>query len=125
MARLKIFFDGGCRPNPGPIEVAVVAVGVVFHERNIGHGSNDEAEWLALIHALKIAGRHGAKDVQLLGDAAAVIAQANGARCRSATRPYQARFEALCCSFDRVRVRHIKRTQNLAGIFMAKRHSGR
>ena len=25
--RTKIFFDGGCRPNPGPIEVAVVAGG--------------------------------------------------------------------------------------------------
>ena len=26
--RTKIFFDGGCRPNPGPMDIAVVTGGV-------------------------------------------------------------------------------------------------
>lgn len=50
-ATIKIFFDGGCRPNPGRIETAVVARGITYYRRDCGVGSNNDAEWLALIHA--------------------------------------------------------------------------
>jgi ribonuclease HI len=29
-AAVKIYFDGGCRPNPGNIETAVVAAGITL-----------------------------------------------------------------------------------------------
>ncbi len=124
---MKIFFDGGCRPNPGTIEVAVVAGGVVYHEADLGHGGSNDAEWLAAIHALTIARRLGGRDIVLLGDSTTVVEQASGrAPCRTAAlAAHHASFEALRGNFDRVRIRYIKRTQNLAGIVMAKRHSGR
>src|SRR3546814_19142058 len=53
--RTKIYFDGGCRPNPGPMEIAVVTGGVAAIDRDIGVGSNLDAEWLALIAALRLA----------------------------------------------------------------------
>lgn len=53
--RLKIFFDGGCRPNPGRIEAAVVVRGVPHLFDDLGHGNNSDAEWLALICALELA----------------------------------------------------------------------
>lgn len=124
---MKFFFDGGCRPNPGAIEVAVVAGGIVYHEAHLAHGSSNDAEWLACLYALAVARQIGAEDVELLGDSATIVGQANGlARCRSdALAAHLATFEALRSTFGRVRIRRIRRSQNLAGIFMAKRHSGR
>ena len=76
--RTKIYFDGGCRPNPGAMEIAVVIGGVVTIDREVGTGSSMDAEWLALIAALRLAQARGLTDFVLLGDAAAVVAQANG-----------------------------------------------
>lgn len=115
---LKIFFDGGCRPNPGAIEVAVVARGELHLRTALGSGSSERAEWLALLAAIDVARQIEARDIILLGDCAGVIAQANGdARGRSPDAIECARVVANQCRlFDRLRVRHIKRTQNLAGI---------
>ena len=112
---LKIFVDGGCRPNPGEMQVAVVARGVVHHFAGLGQGSSEQAEWLALLHGLRIAKTAGERDIVLLGDSASVIAQANGqAKCRNAE--FFEQFQGQAATFERVRVRYVKRTQNLAGI---------
>ena len=97
---MKIFFDGGCRPNPGEMQVAVVARGVVHHVASLGHGSSEQAEWLALLHGLRVAEATGERDILLLGDAAGVIAQANGAaKCRNAD------FELISSNFGSKRRR--------------------
>ena len=121
---IKLFFDGGCRPNPGKIEGAVVRKGVVHYRHDLGEGDNSDAEWLAAIHALEIAADHGDRDVVLLGDSTLVVTQANGrAPCRSATLgEHRTRFAELTLGFDRVRLRHIGRAQNLAGIALARLH---
>ncbi|HMO76463.1 MAG TPA: ribonuclease HI [Sphingopyxis sp.] len=77
--RAKIYFDGGARPNPGAMEIAVVCGGVVVIDDRPGVGSSLDAEWLALIAAARMARERGLTDAVLLGDAAAVVAQANGA----------------------------------------------
>lgn len=122
--RLKVYFDGGCRPNPGPIEVAAVVRGVAHVRGDLGAGSSGDAEWLALIHALEIALASGERDFELVGDSRNVIAQATGAMpSRSANdRAHRARFTALTAQRPPVRVRWIKRAQNLAGIALAARH---
>ena len=123
---MKIFFDGGCRPNPGTMEVAAVARGRL-HRRDAGTGTSTQAEWLALLHALDLAQALGERDVILLGDATSVIDQAvNGAKCRSpGPRACRDRFLLAIGNFDRVRVRHIKRNQNLAGIALEQLRQGR
>lgn len=122
--RLKIFFDGGYRPNRGLSEAAAVARGIVYYREGFGIGSSTEAEWLALIHALEVAERLGERDVELIGDSITVVNQARGvAKCRGETLPaYRARFLALATSFTTLRVRHVKRSHNLAGIALAARH---
>lgn len=118
---LKLFFDGGCRPNPGMMETAVAARGQVWHRPAIGHGTNDEAEWQALLDALDVAGELGATDIVLLGDSALVVAQACGTlKPRPAFAGFHARFQQQSERFTRIRVRRIKRAQNLAGIALAK-----
>jgi ribonuclease HI len=117
-ATMKIYFDGGCRPNPGQMETAVVARGITYHQPDCGVGSNNDAEWLALIHAAEIARLIGARDVVMLGDSAFVVACAGGkTKCRTTEfQAYFDRFQSLATDFDRIRIRKIARTQNLAGI---------
>lgn len=119
----KIYFDGGCRPNPGAMEIAVVMGGVVAIDRDIGIGSSLDAEWLALIAALRLVRERGLGNFVLLGDAAAVVAQATGrVRARGAAVAHVAVFRNLAGDGPAPRVRHIGRAQNLAGIALAKLH---
>ena len=121
---IKLFFDGGCRPNPGPIECAVVRKGVSHYRHDFGKGSNSDAEWLAAILALEVAAQNGDRDIMLLGDSTLVVTQANGtARCRSPEfETHRTRFTDLAAGFDRVPIRHLGRAQNLAGIALARLH---
>lgn len=123
---LKIFFDGGARPNPGRIEVAVVARGRVHLFDDLGTGSNGDAEWLALLAALEVAQSLGVPDFDLLGDSRAVIDQASGlVPCRTpAARAYRVRFMEAAAAQPPRRLRWIPRAQNLAGIALSRRASG-
>jgi len=121
MPRLKIYFDGGCRPNPGAMETAVVAAGQVHIRQDLGQGTSLDAEWLALIAALELARSLGAADFVLLGDAVSVIGPATGkVTCRGAALHHLQTFRALATTPPAIR--HIKRTQNLAGIALARLH---
>lgn len=123
--RTKIYFDGGCRPNPGVMEIAVVIGGVAAIDRDAGMGSSMDAEWLALIAALRLARERQLADFVLIGDAAAVVAQANGVvRARGGAAAHLAAFRALLGDGPLPRVRHIKRAQNLAGIALARAAAG-
>ena len=122
--RLRIFFDGGCRPNPGAIEVAAVARGITYREADVGHGGSEQAEWLALLHAVRIAIELGADDVELIGDSRQVIDQARGAtKCRNpASRQHLLAYQAAAAAIPQLRLRHVLRSKNLAGIALAKGH---
>lgn len=122
--RLKVYFDGGCRPNPGPIEVAAVLRGTAHVRTDLGSGTNGDAEWLALIHALEVAQASGDTPFDLLGDSRSVIEQANG-RAKAASpadRKHLERFRQLAAAHPPARVRWVKREQNLAGIALNARH---
>lgn len=122
-SRIKIFFDGGCRPNPGEMEIAVVAAGRTCILRDLGHGTSTDAEWLALIHALKVAQSLDKPDFVLIGDAAGIIRQTNGtAKCPGAGIGHLERFRALASEARPPHIRYIKRSQNLAGIALARLH---
>lgn len=122
MTRRRVFFDGGCRPNPGLMEAAVVIRGVEYIFDDLGTGASSDAEWLALIRALELSQSLGLHDVELVGDALTVIRQANSALAKRHALHWQATtFLALA---DKVRpaLRWIKREQNLAGIALNRRH---
>jgi ribonuclease HI len=121
--RSTFFFDGGSRPNPGPIEIAVVSRGQAFFRDDLGPGDNNQAEWLALLLAVELALAQGARDVLFVGDSALVIHQASGAwPCRTAQlRPYLASYRELAVGLERVVLRHVPRSKNLAGIALARR----
>ena len=105
------------------MEIAVVVAGRTTIIADAGHGSSMEAEWLALIQAMTIARSLDVAEFVLLGDAADVIAKANGlVKCRDDAAHHLARFRSLSGTRPR-RVRQISRSQNLAGIALAALHS--
>nr|WP_314442521.1 reverse transcriptase-like protein [uncultured Sphingomonas sp.] len=115
---LKVYFDGGARPNPGRIEVAVVARGKVHFFDDLGDGSSSEAEWLGLLAALDVAQALGIGSFDLLGDSRSIIDQASGAvpSRNDADRDNLTRFQAAAVVHPPRRLRWIARAQNLAGI---------
>lgn len=122
--RIRIYFDGGCRPNPGQIEAAVVIAGVTYFFQDLGHGDNNEAEWSALLAAVALAVELGADDVEFVGDSTLVVNQAGGAwKCRGPVlSAYFAEYRAAAAPIRSVRVRQVPRSKNLAGIALAARH---
>lgn len=121
---LKVFFDGGCRPNPGMMEIAVVAGGQTYIRQDLGYGTSMDAEWLALIEALRLARKLELADFVLLGDALAVIGPASGAiACRGAAALHLRTFQHLSTSGAAPKIRWVKRSQNLAGIALGKLHA--
>lgn len=125
--RLKLFFDGGCRPNPGRMEAAVVVRGAIHLFDDLGFGTNSDAEWLALIRAAELAQKLGLSDLSFIGDATEIIDQANmalrsGLPEQEPRREHIATFLSLAATLGPVRIRWIKREQNLAGIALAARH---
>lgn len=125
--RLKIYFDGGCRPNPGAIEVAVVARGAAHFFDDLGCGTSSDAEWMALRMALQFAQSLGEPDFDLIGDSLEVIRQASGkSRCRSASATqHLARYEECAAAGRPRRLVWTPRQQNLAGIALAGRYACR
>jgi ribonuclease HI len=121
--RTKVYFDGGCRPNPGRMELAVVLRGQAHIQPDAGPGTSQDAEWLALIEAALLVRRLAIADFVLLGDALSVIGPASGAvKCRSQALAHLRVLEELLPLGQRSNIRYIKRAQNLAGIALARLH---
>jgi ribonuclease HI len=123
-ARTTFYFDGGARPNPGPMEVAVVSRGRTWFRDDLGIGDNNEAEWTALLHAVDLAIACRATDVLFVGDSAIVVEQARGRQpCRSAQlQPYLLTFRREIAAIPRFGLKHVPRAKNLAGIALARRN---
>ena len=123
MRRCKVYFDGGCRPNPGPIEAAVVIRGKVHLMDGLGSGTSQDAEWLALIGAARLVRELELGPVTLVGDSRDVIAAASAAlRTGRAAAGHCRQFLDLIDDPQTVRLRWVKRAHNLAGIALARRH---
>lgn len=102
------------------MELAVVIGGRCYIERDLGPGTSMDAEWLALIHAVRLSSELALEDPVFLGDAKAVIVQATGAVwCPLPYVRHLQDLRAIMHPAERFRVRFVKRTQNLAGIRLA------
>ena len=105
--------------------MAVVVGGVAYFFDDLGTGTSNDAEWLALRQALQLAQSQGLQEFDLVGDCANVIGQANGlSKCRTqSSLQHRESFQSGAASGPPRRVRWIARTQNLAGIALARRRN--
>lgn len=114
--RIKVYFDGGCRPNPGRMELAVVIHGKAHIQLDVGRGNSQDAEWLALIEAARLVRSLALADFVLLGDALSVTGPATGTvKCSRQAIAHLRALEELLPHGQRSNIRYVKRAQNLAG----------
>lgn len=120
----RIYFDGGSKPNPGAMEAGVVILHAdgsktKLRDAKLGHGTNNIAEWTALLWAMSWAEQNGWVGVEILGDSKLVINQAQGLwKIKQAEFvPFREEFQRLNRTV-RARLTHTRREYNMAGIFL-------
>jgi len=123
---LVAFIDGGARGNPGPAAIGVIvrdADGNVLLEEGkaIGHATNNEAEYRALIHLLEkcasdpLIRASGAKTLHVRSDSTLLVMQITGKwkikepRLRALYDEVQKAKNGLPFA---LRIRHVPREKN-------------
>ena len=121
---MKIYFDGGCSPNPGKMSSCIVICrpgekAEALTMKDLGQGTNNVAEWSALIWAALWAKDNGVEKCVIYGDSQLVINQASGL--------WKINNELLANLFKEFKqvsngldleLRHVLRDSNLAGIYL-------
>jgi len=117
--KLIIHTDGAARGNPGPAAIGVVLKdekGTIIAQisRRIGFTTNNQAEYHAIIAALKKAISTGATHVELKSDSELVVQQINGRyKIKNiALRPLYQEVVRLIGSLESFKISYIPRTQN-------------
>ncbi len=82
MEKYKIYIDGAAKGNPGPGGIGIVcrdsSNNVKFKiSKGIGKVTNNQAEYLALIEALKKAIEDGLEDITIFSDSSIIVNQVN------------------------------------------------
>ena len=111
--------DGACRGNPGASALGVIIktpTGQVVKQicRTLGHMTNNQAEYSAVIAALEEALKLGATELLLSADSELVVKQLNGQyRVKNAAlAPLFARVKALEPKFKSIKYRYVPRERN-------------
>jgi len=117
--RLIIYTDGASSGNPGRASIgAVIRDGqgktVSRISQSIGHATNNQAEYRAVIAALEESARLGAGEVEIRSDSELVVKQLKGRyRVKKATlRPLYQKVVQLVGSLEAFTITHIPREQN-------------
>lgn len=117
--RLLLRTDGAARGNPGPSSAGVVIErpgGEILARfgRHLGRGTNNEAEYRAVIVALEEARRFGAEEIEIRTDSELLARQLAGRyKVRAANlKPLFKKATSLLRGFRRSDVRHVPREEN-------------
>ena len=90
--KLSAYIDGGSRGNPGEAGIGVYFPGVVRIAEYLGTGTNNYAEYSALIAALRFAVFTRCEELQIYADSELVVKQING--------EYQVKNEGIRLLYD-------------------------
>jgi len=116
--KLEIFTDGGCSGNPGPAAIGVVikqgAKTIQTFARDIGQGTNNIAEYTALIFALQEALILKADEVSVKTDSELMAKQVSGeyAVKHENIKPLFHQVKHLITGFKSFQITHVPREQN-------------
>jgi ribonuclease HI len=130
-AKLTAYIDGGSRGNPGEAGLGVYFPGVVRIAEYLGTGTNNYAEYSALLTALRFAVFTRCESLQVYADSELVVKQIKG--------EYQVKNEGIRLLYDNAvrwiaqiphfSIQHVRRENNkeadkLANLAMdTRRHS--
>jgi ribonuclease HI len=114
---LVIFTDGASLGNPGPMGIGVVVYrdGVIVEELSeyIGKGTNNIAEYTAVVRALETVHGMGEMEAHIKSDSQLIVRQLNGEyKVKDlGLRPLKERIDHLCKGLN-VKFEHIPREKN-------------
>jgi ribonuclease HI len=119
VSRVTVNVDGGARGNPGPAAIGVVVRngdGRVLEEvgEKIGDATNNVAEYRALLRGIELARRHGAEELELIGDSELVVRQIEG-RYKVKNAGMKELYDEAkreLREFDSWSIRHVRRAEN-------------
>ena len=121
--KLEAYIDGGSRGNPGEAGSGVFFPGVVRIAEYLGVGTNNFAEYSALLTALRFAVATRCEELQVYADSELVVKQING--------EYQVKNESIRALFDsaqrwialipRFTIAHVRRESNKEADQLANR----
>lgn len=118
--RLILYTDGAARGNPGPAGIGALLVDeegrtVATLAEGLGHATNNQAEYRAVIEGLRLAKEHGASRVLVRSDSKLLVEQLKGAwKVKHAgLKPLHAQARAAARAFDRVDYEHVRREENV------------
>ncbi|MFQ5427488.1 MAG: ribonuclease HI family protein [Thermodesulfobacteriota bacterium] len=115
----KLYVDGGSRGNPGPSGAGAVIIepgGLVVKrlKKRLGIGTNNRAEYMALIMGLKAALGLGAGQISIFADSELMVRQVSGRyKVKSELLiPLYKEVMALLSEFSSFKIKHIPRASN-------------
>jgi len=119
--KLFIHTDGGARGNPGPGAIGIVITNEkkeIIKEigKFIGRSTNNEAEYQAVVEALKTCGEKKNLDIEFFIDSLLIVNQLNGKFKVKEPRmkKYFNEIKLLEKNFKSVKYTHIERSKNYA-----------
>jgi len=117
--KVTIFTDGTSKNNPGPSAIGAVIQDqqgetIARISQGIGHSTNNQAEYKAVIAALEEAIRLGARQVNLNSDSELVVRQLKGKYRvkKAALKPLYQQVKQLQSRLESFTINHIPREQN-------------
>lgn len=128
--KATVWFDGACSGNPGPM-----GGGAVVHVEGgtpqvlsmaFGHGTNNQAEYRALILGLRHALAAGVEDVVVKGDSELVLRQLKGEYKvrKEELKPLHAEASKLLRQFASFRLVWVPRAENAVADEASKKAIG-
>ncbi len=121
-----LYVDGASFNNPGPSGAGIVLEmdGAVVVERSedLGYGTNNQAEYRALLEGLGEAIQHGVRNLLVRSDSQLLVRQMQGEYKIKAPglKGLKAEADALCARLDDVRFEYVPREQNAKADELAK-----
>ena len=120
---LTIYTDGGARGNPGPSAIGFVIFGEDGEQmyqkgKYIGSGTNNKAEYKALVRALKRAKKYTKGHVLCYSDSQLMVNQLNG-RWKIKDKKLKIlanKIFELSDNFENIKFVHVRRTDPMIGM---------
>jgi len=116
-ADAEVYIDGAARGNPGPAGIGIVITlrsGPKTYKEYIGVRTNNEAEYVALIRALRIVGEMGLKSTVVYSDSELLVKQmaAEYSVRNERLRELYEEAKELVARLRYVRIIHVDRDKN-------------
>ena len=127
MDSYEAYFDGSAKPNPGMMRIggfirSLDRRTINEYSSKLGHGTNNEAEYLSLIRLIDNAIDLDILKIKIYGDSALVVNQVNRTWKAKDKRMKAFRDEALSklARFHKWQLEHVKRDFNMEADFLTR-----